>query len=58
MSTTVVYASGESGYIRQFDATYLNAARGDGTPTAYPSDANIYVGQHFNTPTISSIRAL
>ena len=45
MSTTVVYASGESGDIYHEDATYLNAARGDGTPTVTATSQVAQVGQ-------------
>ena len=45
MSTTVVYASGESGWISSENGTYLTAARGAGTTTAGATAATGYVGQ-------------
>ena len=43
MSTTVVYASGQSGHVFSFHATYLTAARN--AATAVPSAQLVYVGQ-------------
>lgn len=45
MTTTIVYASGESGYVYCNDATYLTAARGDGGFTTSATSANVFVGQ-------------
>jgi len=45
MSTTVVYASGESGYIQCADVIYLTAARGDGTSFSYVSSNFTRIGQ-------------
>lgn len=45
MSTTVVYASGQSGYLYCSNATYLTAARGDGTFTERPAMLLCSVGQ-------------
>ena len=45
MSTTVVYASGDSGHVYGDDATYLTAARGDGSVTRAPSATVVNLGQ-------------